>query len=145
MAEVVFVPNIPAQQQAFREWSGMVGQHIRSRTALAQVLISGEAPAPGRPPRNRSGQNYATGELMTGMRASYGRRGKELEGRVVAVPKHAIFVHEGTVPHMILPRRHTHLKFYWRKVGGTVYSKGVMHPGTAANAFMVRGLKKAIK
>lgn len=143
-SNVVFVPNIRAQQMAFREWPGMVGQHIRKITVRGAALASLEAPAPGRPPRNRTGINYATGELAMSIVPAFGRRGKELEGQIIAVPKHAIFVHAGTVPHMILPRRHTYLKFYWRKIGKTVYARGVKHPGSAANEFLVRGVKKAL-
>jgi hypothetical protein len=146
MAQVIYVPDIPGQQRVFRSWNGPVGRHIRVTTLKANALASLEAPAPGRTPRNRTGINYATGGLaFGGIVPSFGRHGKELEGRVVALPKHALFLHEGTRPHVIVPRTSGMLKFHWRKIGKVVHAKKVMHPGTAANDFLVRGLKKAVR
>lgn len=146
MADVVFVPNVAGQQRAFRSLNGMVGQHIRVTTLRAHAISSLEAPAPGRPPRNRTGINYSTGELaFAGLTTSFGHRGKEVEGRVIAIPKHSLFLHEGTSPHIIVPKRHTYLKFHWKKVGATVFTKKVFHPGTQANDFMVRALKKVVR
>jgi hypothetical protein len=146
VAEVIFVPNVAAQQRAFRSWEGMVGQHLRKITVETRIGSMLEAPAPGRPPRNRTGINYSTGELaLGGITASFGRRGNELESKVIAIPDHAIFVHKGTIPHVIKPRVAKTLRFHWKKVGAVVYSKGVMHPGTEANEFMLRALKKAVR
>lgn len=125
----------------------MVGGYIRKTTIKAAAETRLEAPAPGRAPRNRTRINYATGRLsLVGITFGFGKWGTELEGRVIAIPKYAIYVHNGTVPHIIKPKRHEYLKFSWKKIGGaTVYSKGVKHPGTAANDFMLRALKKATK
>ena len=146
MADVIFVPNVAGQQRAFRSWPGMVGQHMRTITVKTRVGSMLEAPAPGRPPRNRTGINYATGELaLGGITASFGRRNNELQSKVIAIPDYALFLHNGTVPHVIKPRTAKMLKFHWKKIGAVVYSKGVMHPGTEANDFMMRALRKAVR
>ena len=145
MAEVIFVPNVAGWQRAFRSQPGMVGRHIKEKTIKTATLTRLEAPAPGRAPRNRTSINYATGRLsLTGITFGFGKWGNEVEGRVIAVPPYAIFVHKGTVPHIIKPKRHEYLKFTWKKLGKVVYAKSVNHPGTVANDFMLRALKKAV-
>lgn len=52
-----------------------------------------------------------------------------------------VFVHEGTVPHLILPRRGKFLVFYLPRAGRVVYAKRVQHPGTKPNRFLIRALK----
>lgn len=146
VADVKFVPNVPVWQKEFRSWEGMVGTYIRGETIKTAAAARLEAPAPGRAPRNRTKINYATGRLsLVGITFGFGKWGRELEGRVVAIPKYAIYVHNGTIPHIIKPRRHEYLKFTWKKMGKVVYSKGVKHPGTEANPFLVRALKKVAK
>lgn len=50
--------------------------------------------------------------------------------------KYALYVHEGTKPHTIVPNRKKVLRF---KIGGKwVYAKRVSHPGTKANKFVER-------
>ncbi len=144
-AEVVFVPNVRVWEREFRSWDGMVGFHILKKTRQAQIAIIAETPAPGKPPRNRTGINYATGELaIGGIRVSRSRWKTELEGQVVAIPEHAVMLHQGTIPHVIVPRRAKFLRFNHRGTGKVVVTRRVNHPGTAANDFMVRGLKKAV-
>lgn len=75
--------------------------------------------------------------------------GVELD--VLAV-KYAQFVIKGTKPHIIRPRKKKVLAFFWagapqaivQKFGwrGVTFMK-VKHPGTKANPFQMRGLKKA--
>lgn len=145
MAEVIFVPDVAGWQRAFRSQPGIVGSHIRAKTIKTSALTRLEAPAPGRAPNNRTSINYAKGRLaLTGITFGFGKWGKEVEGRVVAIPPYALFVHNGTIPHIIRPKRHTYLKFTWKKMGKVTFAKSVKHPGTAANDFMLRALKKAV-
>ena len=55
----------------------------------------------------------------------------------------ALWHHEGTVPHVIVPRRARFLVFYWPRVGRVVYAKRVRHPGTQPNRFLVNALPAA--
>ena len=74
---------------------------------------------------------YATGALAH----SIYREGPHITptrvtGRVGSRNHHARVAERGARPHPILPRRPGGmLKFYWRKVGRTVYLNYVRHPG----------------
>jgi hypothetical protein len=145
MAQTVFVPNPAAWHHAFRSWQGMTGRYIYRKTLEATAFAIAEAPGPGKPTRNRTGLNYSTGHLQSMIRPMRGKWGtKELEGRVVAIPKHAIYVHNGTRPHTIIPTRAPLLVFFWAKMGRVVTFGKVNHPGTVENPFLARALKRAI-
>jgi hypothetical protein len=93
---------------------------------------------------NRTGINYATGRLEESIYSGLGSWGSfgDLEGIVGAKAKYALFVHEGTRPHVILPRHAKMLVFKGRS-GKMVYATKVNHPGTMANPFLVRALELA--
>lgn len=56
-------------------------------------------------------------------------------GGVTAHAKYAVFVHEGTRPHIIRPKNPGGvLHFYWN--GREVFVKSVNHPGTRARPFL---------
>lgn len=149
-SEVVFVVNPAAWDYAFKSWLGPVGRTMEARTELVQAAAVAEAPGPGKPPRNRTRMNYATGKLEADIRSSQGHwtgpGGRELEGRVTSHAKHSQWVHEGTPPHVITPNiPGGWLRFPWKKLGDKiVFAKVVHHPGTAANDFLVRALRKVI-
>lgn len=48
----------------------------------------------------------------------------------------ALWQHEGTVPHEIVPVRAPRLVFWWDRVGGVVSFLRVYHPGTQPNRFL---------
>jgi hypothetical protein len=50
--------------------------------------------------------------------------------------------HQGTRPHIIVPRRAQTLRFYSR--GRIVYSKLVHHPGTKPNRYLTDNLRRVI-
>lgn len=54
---------------------------------------------------------------------------------------YGIFHHEGTVPHVIVPKRATVLAF--QSGGRMVFAKRVQHPGTRANRFLINALPAA--
>jgi hypothetical protein len=55
--------------------------------------------------------------------------------------KYAYYVHEGTKPHEILPRVKKALR--WRSGKSWVFAKRVSHPGTKANPFVERTVRRA--
>lgn len=60
------------------------------------------------------------------------------EVRISTNVAYAQYVHDGTRPHVIRPRRRQALRFV---VGGrVVYAKVVHHPGTRARPFLTRAL-----
>jgi hypothetical protein len=70
------------------------------------------------------------------------------EAETIAGASYAIYVHEGTKPHMIPKAGNTSAKtLRWKTgTGGKVrFAKRVRHPGTKANPFMLRGARKAIE
>ncbi len=62
-----------------------------------------------------------------------------LAGTLKATAAHARYVHEGTRPHVILPRKKKAL--FWPGAGHPV--RKVKHPGTKPNPFFVRAISKA--
>jgi hypothetical protein len=146
MADVVFVPDVAGWQHAFGSKEGMLGEWIAEVTGDVKAACRFEAPGPGKTPRNRTGISYGKGVLMNSIvdRVESGVVG-ELEGHVIAPPEHAKFVIFGTAPHVIRPRKPGGmLRFFWWKMGKQVAFRHVNHPGTAANDFLLRGLKKGM-
>lgn len=137
MADVVYTRHRPVEQFEFRSPNGMVGRWTTKKAKEAATLAIGAAPKPGQ------GEGYATGELALDIRperATVGRSGPE--SRVISATEHAVFVHEGTPPHVIRPRRAKKLVFFWRKAGRVVYAKSVRHPGTQGNPYLVKALRQ---
>lgn len=80
---------------------------------------------------------YATGAL----RASIRQDGPQTAGyfvrsRVGSDLRHAIFVHEGTDPHVIRGKPGKGLTFWWRKRGVLFRGPKVNHPGQPDNPFL---------
>jgi hypothetical protein len=144
MAETVFVVDVAGWERAFKSPSGMLGQWVDEVSGDIEAACKFEAPGPGKPPRNRTGINYGKGVLMN--RISHrvvGGGPDEIEGHIYVIPEHAKYVIHGTRPHVIRPKSPTgHLRFFWFRVGKFMVLPKVNHPGTAANDFMSRGLKK---
>ena len=78
---------------------------------------------------------WRTGRLTQSFQVAIGR----LFARVWPTVKYAIYVHEGTRPHLILPR--VKMALYWEGAEHPV--KRVMHPGTRENRFLERMVRLA--
>lgn len=78
--------------------------------------------------------NVRTGALKRSIGHSISRRGVLVRLLVFARARHARWVHDGTRPHMIRPRRARALRF---EVGGRiVFAQRVNHPGYKGNPFL---------
>jgi HK97 gp10 family phage protein len=79
-----------------------------------------------------------TGALKTSIRedADHLRGEMTVEGGVSANKPYAIFVHEGTRPHMIYARRAPALRFFWPRTQRVERFKYVHHPGTKPRPFL---------
>jgi hypothetical protein len=134
-----------AWDRAFESWEGDVGRWLSAKVIAASEIARSEAPKPGGPAHGASAINYATGELAASIHPEFehwvGVGGRHLEGRVVAVPDHAIYVHEGTRPHMIVPTRAPALVFFWARKGHVVRLPQVSHPGTDPDPFLWRAVE----
>ena len=63
--------------------------------------------------------------------------------KITSTNIHSLFVHEGTRPHRIVPRRRGGVLRF--QVGGrTVYARAVNHPGNRADKFLTRALRDAL-
>ena len=81
-----------------------------------------------------------TGELRSSL---FSRQVSTSSMEIGATAPHAIFVHQGTRPHEILPVRAKALRFNWR--GKIVFFRRVWHPGTKPNPFVKRTTDKLVK
>lgn len=127
---VLFVENPGGWNQAFHSWSGTLGKWQSKKTVAVQVRAMAGAPV-------------KTGATKASIRFRLGYSGGELESTVSIGTRQGRLVHAGTRPHVIRPTNPTrHLKFFWPKVGHTVYPKQVFHPGVAANPFLMDALHR---
>lgn len=146
MAQEVFVVNPAGWKLAFESPVGTLGSWTRKKTTEVFAETVREVPRPGGIPHNMTGINYATGVLAAGHVSRVTMDGGTPEGRIIALPKHAVFVVKGTRPHIIRPKNPSgRLRFFWHRVGRVVYPRVVHHPGTAANNYMLRGLERAFR
>jgi hypothetical protein len=140
----VYVADPISMNHLTRTWQGDVGKYVYKKTLLTTGIAVSMAPGPGKFPSNRTGINYSTGRLQSMIRPQRGRHNKELEGRVIAVPEHALYVHEGTNPHVIKAKPGGKLVFFWAKRGRVVAFAKVNHPGQAAQPFLSDALEEAM-
>lgn len=146
MAEIdgFYVESPLGMAHLTKSWNGPIGRYILRQTRQAAFFSRQFAPKPGGPGHGATKINFATGQLFAGIMTSRGRSNKgELEGRVIALPEHALWVHEGTDPHVIKAKNAPKLVFFWHKAGRVVSFDKVNHPGNPADPFMVKGLKRA--
>jgi hypothetical protein len=57
----------------------------------------------------------------------------------------ALLHHEGTRPHVIVPRNAAYLVFWSDRAGRVIYTKRVMHPGTKPNRYLTDNLHLAVE
>ncbi|MFC8466008.1 hypothetical protein [Streptomyces sp. NPDC057250] len=107
-----------------RRRGGTAERKLRERTRRVARIAEVEAP----------------GSIGAGIEwdVESGRSG--LEGVVVSTHEASRFVLDGTRPHLIRPRRKKALRF--QAGGGVVFAKLVRHPGTKANNYLLRALRR---
>jgi hypothetical protein len=147
VADVVFVVDVNGWAKAFKREDGLLGAWMKDLVGDVVATTKFEAPGPGKFPRNRTGINYGKGQLMGTIDSNvYGAGIDEIEGHVIAKPPHARYVIHGTKPHVIKAKKPGGmLRFYWFKKAKWMVLPQVNHPGTAANDFMVRALKRGFR
>ncbi|MEU9805427.1 HK97 gp10 family phage protein [Mycobacterium sp. NPDC050853] len=99
----------------------------RRRMTSLQRRIANQARADAPVRTGNLGRQVTEGQIgFTGPRT--------ISGNVRDDADYALYVHEGTRPHLIRPRNAKALRF---QIGGrTVYAKLVRHPGTKARPFL---------
>lgn len=125
-----FVLNKLAYEHLTEAPDGMVGRYLRKRAIVLQNLAQRQV-------------GVKTGALKKSIRYRVVRDNKGLIATVGSNNRIALMHHNGTNPHIILPRRAQTLRFYSR--GRIVYSKMVHHPGTQPNKYLTDNLARAIR
>lgn len=136
MADVTYVRHRAAEHRAFRSANGTTGRWVTKKTAQVAAHAIAVAPKPGQ------GRGYATGELASKIkpeRTVVGRTGPE--SGVTSGADHSLFVHQGTAPHIIRPRYPNKVMVFRGRMGQTIRTSLVRHPGTPANKFLVKALR----
>lgn len=81
-----------------------------------------------------------TGRTERSIETDVRRNGEDVTGEVVTRDKIAIFLAEGTRPHIIVPRRKKALR--WVSGGKFVFAKKVHHPGTKPDPFLAEAFAR---
>ena len=100
---------------------GTTGLYLKKRALMMVVMAKSRA-------------NKDTGDLANSIGFNHARwvRGQKVD--VVAEVGHALYVHEGTKPHSILPNDNQIMRF--SSGGRIVYTRQVDHPGNRPNRFL---------
>ncbi|WP_375483339.1 HK97 gp10 family phage protein [uncultured Jatrophihabitans sp.] len=123
MAEVV----LDISAAAFEAWAlspdGPIVALMAEKGALVEELAKKNAP------KGRTGDLEESIQMTPPVIV-----GGRVEVTVEATAPYALYVHEGTRPHVIEPR--TARVLAWEGPDGPVFSRRVSHPGTKANPFL---------
>ncbi len=121
MAQVeIQIKNIGALRNAFRDYP-KIAEPILQRAVMGTAAVFAKY-------TTRATVPFRTGRLLQSFIPEFGR----LQSRWSPTVKYAIFVHEGTKPHVILPVNKKAL--YWQGAAHPV--RKVNHPGTQPRPFM---------
>lgn len=125
-----FVLNHAGFDHLTKSPDGHVGKFLRKRAVILQALAQRQV-------------GVKTGALKKSIRYQIVRDSKGLLATVGSGNRIALMHHNGTKPHIILPKRAQTLRFYSH--GRIVYSKIVHHPGTKPNKYLTDNLARAIR
>lgn len=90
--------------------------------------------------RHAPGGLYSNGVLKKSITWSIQTAGYYVRSRVGTELPYAIYVHQGTKPHLIFGRNGKELRFFWRKRGVIFRGAFVRHPGQEAQPFLVNAM-----
>lgn len=130
MAQVKFVSNRAGLNEVLSSPSGPVFKMVKKWQAATLGAANRATPADtGR----LRGANEPTPVVVAGQKVVAG---------VENPTEYAMFVHEGTKPHVILPKNAKVLT--WKPRGGArVFARKVNHPGTKAQPWLARAAEAA--
>jgi hypothetical protein len=124
-----FEKNEAGWHEEFETTTGMVGKDVRNRSAILTLLAKIQV-------------GKKTGQLSTSIGYTLSADHNGVIGTVGSGNEIALLHHEGTKPHVILPRTKKTLRFVSH--GKIVYAKMVIHPGTKPNRYLTDNLDKVI-
>lgn len=117
------IANMPQIRSAFRKAPKTMVANLNKAIKQSILFIAGESAK--RAP-------VKTGNLRASHFRPESLEFRNLYGKLQPSPKYAIFVHDGTKPHIIEPS--TAKALFWKNASHPV--KRVNHPGTVANPFL---------
>lgn len=123
---VVFKEDKVGFDYVFRSTRGPVGLYLRR--IGSRILAAA-----------KSQVGVRTGALRASLHMRHFRDPRGQYIRIGSSMKYALLHHEGTRPHLILPRKRQVLRFYSR--GQIVVTHMVRHPGTRPNRYLTDNLK----
>jgi hypothetical protein len=124
-----FEKNAAGWHHEFESTQGMVGEDIRRRSALEMLMA-----------KIQVGKD--TGELSRSISFTVSSDFRGVVGLIGSDNRIALLHHEGTKPHIIVPRIKQTLRFEHH--GKIVYAKLVHHPGTKPNRYLTDNLKNVV-
>lgn len=124
-----FQRNPVGWHEEFETTTGMVGKDVKNRSAILTLLAKIQV-------------GKKTGKLSTAIGYSISSDARGVVGTIGADDPIALLHHEGTKPHIIIPRFKKTLRFVQH--GKIVYAKIVHHPGTKPNRYLTDNLKKVV-
>ena len=138
ITDAKFVPY-PTQWRKFRSSKqGPVGGHINKVGKRLFVLAKEDAPVG----KSNDGRPYVGGKLKSSMYMVYKSHWNP-QVIVGANTSYAYYVHEGTRPHTIRPKKSKALRFVYN--GRVIYAQKVSHPGQKKQPFLSKNLRKVIR
>jgi len=105
--------------------TGPVGRHLYGRGL--RILLAA-----------RTQVGVETGKLKASLNMKHGRSGPGQYVKIGSPLNYALVHHEGSRPHIIVPKRAETLRFSSR--GRIVYTRIVKHPGTKPNKYLTDNL-----
>ena len=124
-----FEKNEAGWHEEFETTTGMVGKDIKNRSAILTLLAKIQV-------------GKKTGQLSTSISYTISSDPRGVVGTIGSDNSIAYLHHEGTKPHIIVPRFKKTLRFV--SGGKIVYAKLVHHPGTKPNRYLTDNLNKVV-
>lgn len=132
MADLVWQPNRGALDRFLKGAQGPATRAVRTMQNATDAYARRAAPKD-------------TGDLgRSHVKTPIVVEGERVVAGVEATAEYATFVHEGTRPHPIVPKRGKFLAWIPRGSGAkTIFARSVMHPGTKAQPWLAKSAKLA--
>lgn len=133
MADLVWTPNRAAMQKFLKGPQGPAARAVRRVQSATDAYARRSAPKD----TGQLGRSHVKTPIVA--------EGERVTAGVEATADYALFVHEGTRPHPIVPRRGKFLAWIPRGSGAkTIFARSVMlHPGTKAQPWLAKSAKLA--
>ncbi len=145
-AYYTFTPNIPGFTGLTRRPSGAVGRDLARRAALVEAAAKQQVPigrVRGGPGTKRTAGRNLRDTIRTRIAYTAWQPPVAYVGSDHPI---ALIHHEGSRPHLILPRKPGGvLVFYPRGQSTPVFARRVNHPGTKPNHYLTGNLHLAVQ